>query len=86
MPAISETLGMDLNILEPIPAEDIVIKFLIIFIVLIIHCAIISVTIKVLSGSHKYVILLHVVPLVWIVALSAVFTDWGLQQLLQVPV
>jgi len=86
MPAISETLGLDLNILEPIPAGEIFIKFLIIFIVLIIHCAIISVTIKVLSGSHKYITLLHVVPLVWIVALSAVFTDWGLQQLLQVPV
>jgi flagellar protein FlaJ len=78
-----ETMGIQLSILEPVGESVIAETFLLIFIVLVIHCTIIAITIKVLGGSHKYIVLLHVVPLVWIVSLSAVFTDWGLQQLLQ---
>ena len=79
------TIGIDIPLFGEVSASDIEFMFLLIFIVLVIHCAIIAVTIKVLSGSHKLIALLHVVPLVWIVSLSAVFTNWGLQQLLNVP-
>jgi len=45
--------------------------FLFIFIVLIIHCFLMAITLKIIRGSHKYITLLYFVPFVWIVALTS---------------
>jgi len=46
-------------------------NYFVIFFVLIIHCFMLALTIKVLRGSHKYVTLLYLVPFVWIVAITS---------------
>jgi len=49
--------------------------FIIIFIVLAIHCFIAAVTIRTLRGSHFLITLLYFVPFVWIVAITSAFID-----------
>lgn len=54
-------------------------NFIFIFIVLVIHCIMLALTLKMMRGSHKYVALLYFIPLVWTVALTSfvVRTSFG---------
>jgi flagellar protein FlaJ len=76
------SIGVDLQILQPVPEETIASTFVISFFVLVIHCFIIAYTMKVLRGGHKFIALFHVVPLVWIVAVIGVVTNIGLTSFL----
>lgn len=77
-----ESIGVDVVVLQPIPENVFTSAFTIIFFVLVIHCFIIALTLKVFRGGHKFVTLFHFVPMVWIVAVVAVGTDIGLTQFL----
>jgi flagellar protein FlaJ len=77
-----ESIGVSMVILQPIPENIFTNAFTIIFLVLVIHCFIIAMTLKVFRGGHKFITLFHFVPLVWIVAVIAVATDIGLSQFL----
>ena len=46
-------------------------NFLIIFIVLVIHCFMLAFTLHLLRGSHSFITLLYFVPFVWTVALTS---------------
>ena len=59
------------SILHAIPAEAYAGTFAIIFIVLIIHCFMLALTLKTIRGSHAYIIPLFFVPFVWVVALTS---------------
>jgi flagellar protein FlaJ len=65
------TTGVGANILSYIPPEMYANTFIIVFIVMIIHCFILSLTLKAMRGSHTYVIFLFFVPFVWIVAITS---------------
>ena len=65
------TAEIGANILSYIPPEMYVNTFIIVFIVLIIHCFILSLTLKAMRGSHSYVIFLFFIPFVWIVAITS---------------
>jgi flagellar protein FlaJ len=62
-------------ILSTISPEVFTSIFLIIFIILTIHCFISAITIRTLRGSHLLISLLYFVPFVWIVAITSVFID-----------
>lgn len=66
--------GMDAiggNLLTAIPPELYSGNYLIIFVVMVIHCFMLSLTLKTIRGSHKYVTFLYFVPFVWIVAITS---------------
>lgn len=65
-------------ILSTVPPEVFSNNFIIVFLVLVIHCFMLAFTICILRGSHKYITLLYFIPFVWIVAVTAVFIDIGL--------
>jgi len=46
-------------------------NFIIIFIVLVINCFMLALTIRMLRGSHKLVAFLYFVPFVWVVAITS---------------
>ena len=46
-------------------------NFIIIFFVLVIHCFMLAMTLRLLRGSHKLVTLLYFVPFVWVVAITS---------------
>ncbi|KYK22586.1 hypothetical protein AYK24_01985 [Thermoplasmatales archaeon SG8-52-4] len=52
-------------------------NFIIIFIVLVIHCFMMALTLRVLRGSHKFVTLLYFVPFVWIVSITSYIVEIG---------
>jgi flagellar protein FlaJ len=52
-------------------------NFLIIFFVLVVHCLMMALTIRVLRGSHRLITLLYFVPLVWIVAITSFVVEIG---------
>ena len=52
-------------------------NFLVIFFVLVIHCLMMALTIRMLRGGHKYVTLLYFVPLIWVVAITSVIVEVG---------
>jgi flagellar protein FlaJ len=52
-------------------------NFLIIFFVLVVHCLMMALTIRVLRGSHRLITLLYFVPLVWIVAITSFIVEIG---------
>ena len=52
-------------------------NFIIIFTVLVIHCFMMALTLRVLRGSHKFMTLLYFVPFVWIVAITSYVVDAG---------
>ena len=52
-------------------------NFLVIFFVLIIHCLMMALTIRMLRGGHKFVTLLYFVPLIWVVAITSVIVEVG---------
>ncbi len=58
-------------LLHWVPPEVYNQNFLIIFIVLIINCFMLALTIRMLRGSHKLITLLYFVPFVWIVAITS---------------
>jgi len=59
------------NILNYIAPELYDQNFIIIFVVLVIHCIMMALTLKVLRGSHRYVTFLYFVPFVWVVAITS---------------
>ncbi|MEF8879966.1 MAG: type II secretion system F family protein [Candidatus Thermoplasmatota archaeon] len=65
--------GLEMGqLLHSIPPSMYYGNFLIIFAVLVIHCLMLSLTLKVIRGSHKYLVFLYFVPFVWIVAITSV--------------
>ena len=69
-----ESIGMS-AILTAMPPETFVNAFLIVFIVLLIHCFIMALTIRGLRDSHILVTLAYFVPFVWIIAVTATLVD-----------
>lgn len=63
------------NILNYIPPELYNQNFIIIFVVMTIHCVMMALTLKMLRGSHKYVTFLYFVPFVWIVAITSFIVE-----------
>jgi archaeal flagellar protein FlaJ len=59
------------QILYSVPAEAYAQNYYIIFFVMVIHCFMMALTLKVLRGSHKYLTLLYFVPFVWTVAITS---------------
>jgi archaellum biogenesis protein FlaJ (TadC family) len=66
------------SVLSTVPPEIFENNFIIIFIVLVIHCLMLSITIRVLRGSHSLISLLYFVPFVWIVALTGTIVNFSL--------
>ena len=58
-------------ILYYIPPEMYTGTFTVIFIVLVIHCFMLSLTLKAIRGSHPYIVTLFFIPFVWIVAVTS---------------
>jgi archaellum biogenesis protein FlaJ (TadC family) len=52
-------------------------NFIIIFVVLIIHCFMMALTLRVLRGSHSLVTLLYFVPFVWVVSITSYIVEIG---------
>jgi len=69
-----ENIGMS-AILTAVSPETFVNAFLIIFIVMVIHCFIMALTIRGLRDSHILVTLAYFVPFVWIIAITATLVD-----------
>lgn len=61
-------LGAILHFIDPSIYNQ---NFIIIFIVLVIHCFMLAMTIQLMRGSHKLVTLLYFVPFVWVVAFTS---------------
>jgi len=53
-------------------------NFIIIFFVLVIHCFMLALTLRILRGSHKYLTLLYFTPFVWVVAGTSFVVQEGL--------
>ncbi len=62
-------------VLSTVPPEVFANNFIIIFIVLVIHCFMLSITIKTLRGSHIMITLLYFVPFVWIVSITGMLIN-----------
>ena len=62
-------------ILHFIPPDIYNQNFLIIFFVLVVHCLMMALTLRMLRGSHKYITLLFFVPLVWVVAITSFLVE-----------
>jgi flagellar protein FlaJ len=63
-----------LNFIDPAIYNQ---NFIIIFLVLVIHCLMMALTLRILRGSHKFVTLLYFVPFVWIVAITSYIVEVG---------
>ena len=59
------------QILFSVSPEQYELNYIIIFFVLVIHCLMMALTLRMLRGSHKYVTFLYFVPLVWVVAVTS---------------
>lgn len=59
------------QILYSVPAETYAQNYFIIFFVMVIHCLMMALTLRVLRGSHKYLTLMYFVPFVWVVAITS---------------
>jgi archaellum biogenesis protein FlaJ (TadC family) len=69
----SQTQGMEMGtLLHTVPPNVYNNNFIFIFIVLVIHCFMLALTLKMMRGSHKYVTYVYFVPFVWIVAVTSV--------------
>jgi flagellar protein FlaJ len=62
-------------ILSTVPPEIFSNNFIIIFLVLILHCFMLALTIRNLRGSHILTTMFYFVPFVWVVAITGVFID-----------
>ncbi|MEF8847777.1 MAG: type II secretion system F family protein [Candidatus Thermoplasmatota archaeon] len=67
----TEGMGGISSILHTIPPESYQNNFIIVFLVLVIHCFLMAYTLKMIRGSHRYLTLLFFVPFVWIVAATS---------------
>jgi len=65
------------GMLNFIPPEIYEQNFLIIFIVLIIHCLMMAFTLRLLRGSHTLMTLVYFVPFVWVVAITSYVVEVG---------
>ncbi|UCF50334.1 MAG: archaellar assembly protein FlaJ [Thermoplasmatales archaeon] len=63
-----------LNFIDPAIYNQ---NFIVIFLVLVIHCLMMALTLRILRGSHKFVTLLYFVPFVWIVAITSYIVEVG---------
>ena len=52
-------------------------NYIIIFGVMIIHCIMLALTLRILRGSHKYVTFLYFVPLIWVVSITSFVVKIG---------
>jgi len=70
--AATETEGMSgmQTILSSVSPELYESAFFVIFIVLVIHCLMLALTLKVIRGSHRYIVFFYFVPFVWIVTIT----------------
>jgi len=59
-------------------------NFIIIFFVLLIHCFMLSYTLRLLRGSHKFVTFLYFIPFVWVVAITSVGVEMMLGGMLSI--
>jgi archaeal flagellar protein FlaJ len=59
------------QILYSVPAAAYAQNYFIIFFVLVIHCLMMALTLRILRGSHKYLTLLYFVPFVWTIAITS---------------
>ncbi len=69
-----ESIGMN-AILQSVSPETFVNAFLIIFVVMVIHCFIMALTIRGLRDSHILVTFAYFVPFVWVIAITATLVD-----------
>ena len=60
-------------------------NFIIVFIVLLIHCLMMAITLRILRGGHVLIILLYFVPFVWTVAITALVVDVSIGGMLGAP-
>ena len=60
------------TILSSVKPEAFTNTYIIIFIVMIIHCFLLSLTIRTLRGSHKMVTFFYFIPFMWIVTITAI--------------
>jgi archaellum biogenesis protein FlaJ (TadC family) len=67
-------VGSILNFISPEVYDQ---NFIVIFVVLLVHCFMMALTLRVLRGSHKYVTYLYFVPLVWVVAITSYVVQVG---------
>jgi len=65
-------IGSILYTIDPALYEN---NFIIIFLVLVVHCFMIALTIRILRGSHKYLTLLYFIPFVWIVSVTSFIVE-----------
>ncbi len=63
------------SLLYSIPEQMYAGNFIIIFVVLLIHCLMLALTLKVIRGSHKYVFFLYFVPFVWVVSITSIIVQ-----------
>lgn len=63
------------NILTAIPPELYENNYIIIFIVMVIHCFLLAFTLKTIRGSHKYITFLYFVPFVWVVSITSLIVQ-----------
>jgi len=73
--------GLEMNLgtslLHTVPPELYNRNFIVIFIVLLIHCLMMAFTLRLLRGSHRLVTLLYFVPLVWVVTITSYVVEAG---------
>jgi flagellar protein FlaJ len=73
--------GLEMNVgtslLHATPPELYDQNFIVIFIVLLIHCFMLALTLRLLRGSHRLVTLLYFVPLLWVVAITSYVVEVG---------
>jgi len=74
-------IGTILSYVSPELYEN---AFLIIFLVLLIHCFLLALTIKTIRGSHIYITFFYFVPFVWVVAITAILVKTAIGGLLQI--
>jgi flagellar protein FlaJ len=74
-------IGTILSYVSPELYEN---AFLIIFLVLLIHCFLLALTIKTIRGSHIYITFFYFVPFVWVVAITSILVKTAIGGLLQI--
>jgi len=76
-----QVTGMD-TLLHTVPPDAYNNNFVIIFLVLVIHCFMLAFTLKTIRGSNKYVTCVYFIPFVWIVAVTSVVVQVSIGNML----
>lgn len=63
------------GLLHSIPPAMYYGNYLIIFGVMVVHCFMLALTLRVVRGSHKYIVFLYFVPFVWTVSITSVIVQ-----------